>query len=74
MSKRIGGTIENWRIIDYFGNSSDVIVGTVYGDDNWPDGFYLRTSLIVNISEDKTEVETLNTVYKLGKPYQEATE
>ena len=69
MTKRTGGTIENWSIVDYFGSGRNVIVGDVYGDSNWSEGFAIRTSEIVKIAEDNSEVETLNTVYKLGKPY-----
>ena len=71
MTKRIGGTIENWSIVDYFGSGRNVVIGDVYGDSNWPEGFAIRTSEIVKVvaTADNSEVETLNTVYKLGKPY-----
>lgn len=65
MSKRIGGTLENWKLIDFYTSGELVIVGDVYGDDNWREGEHIRTSRIVSLTQDT--VETLNTVYKLGK-------
>lgn len=67
--KRIGGTLEGWALYKWWGsNEGYVICGDVYGDSGWRDGDDLRTSLIVSIDVEKNEAETLNTVYKLGKP------
>jgi hypothetical protein len=64
--KRIGGTIENWQVVDWLGQN--VVIGNIFGDDHWKDGTSIRTSTILTMSE--TEVETLNTIYKLGTPKQ----
>jgi hypothetical protein len=68
--KRVGGTLENWALFKWWGSAHAgyVICGDVFGDSGWRDGDDLRTSLIVNIDVEKNEAETLNTIYKLGKP------
>lgn len=68
--KRIGGTLENWQYFLYNKTETQdyyVIRGNIYGDTNWPDGLFLRTSYIVKLDEDNKIVETMNTIYKLGE-------
>jgi hypothetical protein len=84
--KRQGGVIENWYIGEYpvyhdrYPESlvqidedgleySLVVLGNIYNDSKWFDGESLRTSLVVNITDEY--VETLNTIYKLGKKREE---
>lgn len=70
----VGGTLEDWEIVPFYGNPRRMVVrGTITNDSNWNGPGYekqgpLRTSLIVEINDDQTELETLNTIYKLGKP------
>lgn len=65
------GIIENWSISD------GMVRGQVYGDSKhrFPNGLHIHTSKILELStETPTEgtiVETLNSVYKLGKPSME---
>lgn len=64
-SKRLGGVIHNWWIDDVtWGKDNPVVRGVVVGDTHW-DNAPIRTSVIVNINEDETELETLNTIYQL---------
>lgn len=66
--KRVGGLIENWRVIPFMNNpNSLVITGTLLNDSMWGPHGPIRTSLIVSINDDETEAETLNTIYQLGK-------
>ena len=80
--KRYGGIIECWELCVWgkrpmsmrVSTTSDdeydyVVRGRIYGDGHWPDGEFLRTSVVVNITEEY--VETLNTIYKLGKKREE---
>jgi hypothetical protein len=68
MNKRIGGTINNWWINDtLFGKDSPVVMGRLQDDSKWGESTLIRTSTIVSINEDETELETLNTIYKLGE-------
>ncbi len=65
--KRDGGIIQNWSIIPYYGDSTKmVIVGSIVDDARFGSDKPIRTSLVLNINEDETEAETLNTIYKLG--------
>ena len=72
--KRVGGTLEDWEIVPFYDNSGQMVVrGTITNDSNWngpgdENKGTQRTSLIVEINDDQTELETLNTIYKLGKP------
>ena len=72
--KRVGGTLQDWEIVPFYGNSGQMVVrGTITNDSNWngpgdENKGTQRTSLIVEINDDQTELETLNTIYKLGKP------
>lgn len=67
MCKREGGKIEQWWIDrTTFGESQPVVRGYVVGDSYFGNS-PLRTSVIVSINEDETELETLNTIYKLGE-------
>jgi len=45
------------------------VKGAIRGDSHWGNSPYLRTSLVVNITDEY--VETLNTIYKLGKKREE---
>lgn len=65
--KRIGGIIHNWWIdTETFGSDNPVVRGRLTDDNYWGRGNTpIRTSVIVNINEDETELETLNTIYQL---------
>jgi hypothetical protein len=64
--KRQGGTIQQWWIDETTFAPDKVVRGVVEGDDYWG-RTPLRTSTIVSINENETELETLNTIYKLGE-------
>ena len=55
--------IENW-----FRGEYDLLYGEVYGHPKLPDGAFIRTSSVIKFDPNTKEAETLNTVYKLGKP------
>ena len=73
MNKEVTATLENWRIHPQV----QVIIGEINGDVycRWLDGTSILTSHIVGLSEmelkEGTLVETMNSVYKLGKPWVE---
>lgn len=62
--KRIGGVIHNWYIDDVTFPDNPVVRGLLIGDSYWGNEI-IRTSVIVSINEDETELETLNTIYQL---------
>lgn len=64
--KRQGGVIENWSVISFGNDEKKVVVGQIFTD-VYREGSDIRTSLIYSINDDESEVETLNTVYQLGK-------
>lgn len=64
MSKENKGRIENWWIKTT--SYGDVVVGVIEGHPDFPDEALLRTSRVVNITEDL--LETRNSLYTLGKP------
>lgn len=75
--KRIGGTLENWyvglAIVSKPTDSKEYVSlhGELHNDLVWyPEGQTgpMHTSLLIEINDDMTEAETLNTIYKLGKP------
>lgn len=59
------GRIENWVIGTWF-SDKDVVIGDLYDNPAYPDGHEIRTSFIVSRNGD--EVETGNSICKLGKP------
>jgi len=63
MDKREGGTLNNW----FLGTrgKSMVVCGWISGDVGWIATTALRTSTVVSLNSER--VETLNTVYQLGK-------
>lgn len=67
--KRQGGTLSNWMLFEG-SNGNWGIRGQATGDTNWPDGEWVRTSVIVSVDEEAGVAETLNTVYKLGTKLQ----
>lgn len=82
MSKRLGGTLNNWYKLAYSKtpmsmrvNSEDgndyqfYLEGIITGDENWEEGERLSTSLVVSLYEDR--VETLNTIYLLGNKHED---
>lgn len=62
--------IENWH------QAGNVVFGNIFDDEQgrFPDGEFIRTSRIPEggFRPDKDEVQTKNTLYKLGKPAKEA--
>lgn len=61
--------IENWRIVN-FPDDASFLIGHVTNHPRFPPDYYIRTSKIVKMDLDFLIVETLNTVYELGKPYE----
>jgi hypothetical protein len=68
--KRIGGLLEDWSY-HCWDKSQElyVVYANVYGDTDWEEGFYIRTSAVVKLDEENSVLETRNTIYKLGKKY-----
>lgn len=68
--KRIGGMLENWSLHCWNKSTETYVVyGNIFGDPDWYEGMYLRTSAVVKVDEENGTVETMNTIYKLGKKY-----
>ena len=65
--KRTGGIIENWFLDQTTFPGCTVVRGQLFEDDCWREGTYIRTSQVVEIAPDFSKVETMNTVYRLGK-------
>ena len=68
-TKPFRGTIENWKVFDFFGGSDKVATGNIFGDDRFEDGKFIRTSAIVKLDYENNKLETLNSIYELGKEY-----
>lgn len=68
--KRIGGLLEDWSY-HCWDKSQElyVVYANVYGDTDWEEGFYIRTSAVVKLDEENSVLETRNTIYKLGNKY-----
>lgn len=64
--KPFGGKLENWF------HTGTVIIGNLFDDprSRWEEGTPIHTSRVVREYEDagRAHVETLNTIYELGKP------
>jgi hypothetical protein len=57
--------LENWEISKV--SSGYVAYGFIHDDDRWPDDTWIRTSLLKHLDLSKDTVQTLNTLYQLGK-------
>lgn len=58
--------IENW--IKYFDNS---IVGQIYDDKRFENGKLIKTTPIIDLDEKNNRAATKNTVYELGKKWEQ---
>ena len=69
--KPFRGTIENWKEHVWDASMGEVVVmGNIFGDeDRFEDGTFIRTSAIVKLDYENKKLETLNSVYTLGKEY-----
>lgn len=63
--KQTGGKLDPYIVVELSG-SRTVICGLIQGDNRWPDGTAIHTSLIEHIHVDEKIAETLNTYYVLG--------
>jgi hypothetical protein len=70
-TKRQGGILEQWWVWRTVGDNL-IIVGTIYGDPEWPSGRHIRTSTVERVEGGK--VYTRNTVYRLGARTKENVE
>jgi hypothetical protein len=70
-TKPFRGVIENWKVVDYcYSTGEQVVTGRIFGDeDRFEDGTFIRTSAIVKIDYENKRLETLNSIYTLGKEY-----
>jgi hypothetical protein len=57
--------LENWFLRDV--GAGMIAFGDIYNDPRFPDGSFVRTSLIKKIDGKDETLETQNTVYTLGK-------
>jgi len=85
LDKKYGGKIDRWwkqeltdelkeKTIDMYGPNLGFIVRGYIGKDYKGRGFDngpIRTSLVVKFSD--TQIETLNTIYDLGEPFERNT-
>lgn len=58
--------LENWKRC-HINERIHFLEGEVYEHPEFPDGHTIFTSKILNIADDESTAETLNTIYKLGK-------
>ena len=63
--KPFGGTISNWKQVPAHKKGETVIVGVPNKDNRFFGYPMIRTSIVVSINAERTEAETLNTIYKL---------
>ncbi len=57
------GRLENWYV-----GPADQLIGEVYGDPRFEDGFKIVTTRVVQWDGEKAWAQTKNTKYELGKP------
>lgn len=71
MSKKFRGAIENWKVVDWCKSTGEkVVTGNIFSDeDRFEDGTFIRTSAIVKLDYENNKLETLNSIYDLGKEY-----
>lgn len=72
------GWIDNWkmRVVDAsaytdISNLGYVIEGVPIGHPIFNKSPWIRTSLVVKFDKEKMQIETLNSIYDLGKPVDE---
>lgn len=67
-TKPFGGLLQNWKELTgvMFGVG---IGGNIFGDERFEDGKYIFTSDVVKLDYENKKLETLNSVYELGKEY-----
>ena len=72
-NKPYKGVIYNWYLLPVVDNSGDyVVVGQVTGHPYASNGSPIRTSMIVKINDQLSQVETLNSCYDLVDPRSES--
>jgi len=72
LGKRVGGKLDCWKAIETY--SGDTVVSGYSSDDDWWDvGENVTTSCIPDFDPTKDYVVTNNTVYELGRPFDEFT-
>ncbi len=67
-TKPFRGLLQNWKELTgvMFGVG---IGGNIFGDERFEDGKYIFTSDVVKLDYENKKLETLNSVYELGKEY-----
>jgi len=71
-TKPFRGRIENWKVDSLYALSSgeQCIIGKIFGDeDKFEDGTFIRTSAIIQLDYEDKKLETINSIYELGKEY-----
>lgn len=63
--KQFQGTIKNWKQVAAHTKGETIIIGEPCKDNRFYGYESMHTSMVVSINEDRTEVETLNSIYKL---------
>jgi len=63
--KQFRGTIKNWKQVASQTKGKTIIIGEPCEDNPFYSHDYMHTSIVVSINEDRTKVETLNSIYKL---------
>lgn len=69
MAKKYGGRLENWSYTNYHSTGRETFYGNLYDDPSkrWEDGCSIHTSLVVHWDKETNQIETLNSIYDLGK-------
>ena len=63
--KQFRGTIKNWKQVPAYTKGETIIIGEPCRDNPFYKYESMHTSMVISINEDRTEVETLNSIYKL---------
>jgi len=70
-TKPFRGVIEDWKVHVWCASMDEsVVIGNIFGDeDRFEDGTFIRTSAIIHLDYEDKKLETVNSVYALGKGY-----
>lgn len=68
-TKPFRGLLQNWKADYWYSTGEQVVTGNLFWGDRFEDGTFIRTSAIVKLDYENSRLETLNSLYELGKEY-----
>jgi hypothetical protein len=73
--KKQGGRLENWYVVPTNrGGDNKIVWGNIFDDARFNKGAFIHTSLVESLDVENSILETLNTIYTLGKKSDRADE